>query len=257
MRLLGFTVLICSILTVGWHAHAYARDRSTFSWPGVGMARRAAGKGDGKTGEGDRALVIRFFKDHVIGKTLATPKTTFKWDDNNMEWEYEDQVIYNNLAETAEGFGFDVTSVSKQTLYELDKNGKRLQPGRDFSGTFVLRYEMCERASTKKLTGTARLLSSTIKAPSPEGTVTLATGMKFAGGKLIWNETLPGYADFSGLKGKYKPGSWDAKMTMSIVGGKLQIEGDQTNFDVDSDTLKRTPTKEKLPVFVTKEIDRK
>ena len=239
MRHLSFVLLAYSVLT--------------------GAAIRAADepKSNGKTIDSDRAQVTKFFKEHVIGKTLATPKTTFKWDDNKMEGDYEDQTIYNNFTETAEGFAFDVTSVSKQTLYDLDKEGKRLQPGRDFSGTFVGRYEICERASTKKLTGISRPLSTTIKAPSPEGTATLVTGMKVAGGKLTWNETLPGYEDDLGLKGQYKPGSWDMKMSMSIIEGKLQIEGDQTNFDVDSDTLKRTPRKEKLPIFVTKEIDRK
>jgi hypothetical protein len=237
MRHLSFALLACAVLT----AAAIRADEP---------------KGDGKTNPSDRAQVTKFFKEHVIGKTLATPKTKFKWDDNKMEGDYEDQVIYNNFTETAEGFGFDVTSVSKQTLYDIDKEGKRVQPGRDFSGTFVVRYEICERASTKKLTGISRPLSSTIKAPSPEGTATLVTGMKVDGGKLTWNETLPGYADFPGIKGKYKPGSWDVKMTISIVGGKLQIEGDQTNFALDPDTLKRTPAKEKLPIFVTKEIDR-
>jgi hypothetical protein len=158
MRQLSFALLACSVLT--------------------GAAIRAAdeSKGDGKTNDSDRAQVTRFFKEHVIGKTLATPKTKFKWDDNKMEGDYEDQVIYNNFTETAKGFGFDVTSVSKQTLYDLDKEGKRLQPGRDFSGTFVVRYEICERASTKKLTGISRPLCTTTKAPSPEGTATLVTG---------------------------------------------------------------------------------
>jgi hypothetical protein len=214
-------------------------------------------KSDGKSDLTDRAPVVKFFKEKVIGRTLATPKTTFKWDENKMEGEYEDQVIYNNFIETAEGFGFDVTSVSKQTLYDLDKEGKRLQPGRDFSGTFLSRYEICERTSTKKLTGISRPLSTTIKAPSPEGTITLVTGMKVADGKLTWSETLPGYADFPETKGKYKPGTWSVKISMSMVQGKLHIEGDQTNFDVNPDTLQRTPAKEKLPIFVTKEIERK
>ena len=142
-------------------------------------------------------------------------------------------------------------------LYDLDKQGQRLQPGRDFSGTFIVRYEICERTSTKQLTGISRPIAMTIKAPSPEGTVTLVTGLKVADGKLTWNETLPGYADFAGAKRKYKPGSWSVNMSMSLVGGKLHIEADQTNYDVDPLTLQRTRAKEKLPVLVTKEVDRK
>ena len=214
-------------------------------------------KGEGTIDGTDRAQVIKFFKQNVIGRTLATPKTTYKWDDNKMEGDYQDQVIYNSFTETAEGFAFDVTSVSKQTLYDLDKQGQRLQPGRDFSGTFVLRYEIGERKSTQQLTGIARPIAMTIKAPSPEGTVSLVTGMKVADGKLTWNETLPGYGDSPGTKGKYKPGSWSVKVSMCLVEGKLHIEADQTNYDVDPVTLQRTPAKEKLPIFVTKEINRK
>jgi hypothetical protein len=214
-------------------------------------------KGESNSDGTDRTQVMKFLKEHVLGRTLATPKTTYQGDDNKVEGDYEDQVIYNNFAETAEGFAFDVTSVSKQTLYDLDPQGKRLSPGRDFSGTFVLRYEICERASTKQLTGIARPIAMTIKAPSPEGTVSLVTGMKVVNGKLTWNETLPGYADIASAKGKYKPGSWSVKVTMSLVGGKLRIEGEQTNYDVDPVTLQRTPTKEKLPLFVTQEVDRK
>lgn len=214
-------------------------------------------KGDGKFDGSERAQVMKFLKENVLGRTLATPKTTYKWDDNKMEGDYQDQVMYNNFTETTEGFAFDVTSVNKSTVYDLDRQGQRVQPGRDFSGTFVLRYEICERTSTKQLTGIARPIAMTIKAPSPEGTVTLVTGMKVADGKLTWNETLPGYADFAAAKGQYKPGTWSANMSISLVDGKVRIEADQTNFDVDPVTLQRTPAKEKLPILVTKEIDRK
>lgn len=217
----------------------------------------ARGADDKKAEASDRAQVKKFLKAHVIGKMVATPKTTFKLDDNKVEGDYEDQTTFNNFTETAEGFSFDVVTISKETRHDLDKEGKRVPPGRDFSGTSVTRYELCERASTKKLTGTARTLSMTMKFPSQEGTAILVTGVKVADGKLSWNETLPGYADFTAAKGKYKPGTFDGKYTFSVVDGKLRTEYDMTRFDVDPDTLKRTPEKNKLPLFVAKEIDQK
>jgi hypothetical protein len=42
-------------------------------------------KSDGTSVGSDRAQVIKFFKENVIGRTLATLKTTYKWDDNKME----------------------------------------------------------------------------------------------------------------------------------------------------------------------------
>ena len=202
----------------------------------------------------NRARVTKFLDDHVIGKTVGSPKTTSKRDEGRMEADYEDQTTFNNFASTAQGMRFDVTTVSKETRYELSKDGKRLLPGRDLSGTEVYRYELCERASTKQLTGTARLLSMTTKVPSREGAVLLVTGVKVEGGKLSWNETLPGYLDLVTTKGKYKPGSWDSTSTFSLAGGKLRVEYDVTNFDVNPDTLKRTPTKDKFPTFSAKEI---
>jgi len=113
----------------------------------------------------DRTQVTKFLKDYVLNKTVATLKTTYKLDENKMESDYEDQTMFNNFTETAQGFSFDMTIVSKDTRYDLDKDGKRVQPGRDLSGTEVYRYEIVERVSTKKLTGAASLLSMTTKAP--------------------------------------------------------------------------------------------
>jgi len=205
----------------------------------------------------ERAQVTKFLKKHVIGKTAATKKMTIKTDNNQMETDHEDLTTFNNFTETAEGFSFDITTLSKETRYELDKKGKRLPPGRDLSGTEVYRFELCERASTKRLTGSARLLSKTIKSPSREGNVILVTGMTVADAKLSWNETLPGYWDFIASKGKYKPGSWDGKYRFSLVGGKLRTEYEQTNFAVDPETLRRTRTRENPLLFVSEEIDQK
>ena len=41
-----------------------------------------------------------------------------------------------------------MTSVSKETVYELDKDGKRILPGRDISGVSVIRFEFGQRASS-------------------------------------------------------------------------------------------------------------
>ena len=239
MRHLSITLLACVALS---GAAALAGDQ-----------KKRAGKSDAS----DRAQVMKFLKEHVIGKTVATPKRTDKWDDKKMEVVYEDQTTFNNFTETAKGFSFDMTTVGKATIYDLDKDGKRVLPGRDFSGVVVARYELCERASTKKLTGIARTLSMTVKVPSQEGTVSLVTGVRLADGKLSWQETGPGYLDMLAAKGKYKPGTFDARIMFALVGGKLQTESDLTSFDVDPDTLKRTPTKDKLPPFVSKEIDQR
>jgi dipeptidyl aminopeptidase/acylaminoacyl peptidase len=212
---------------------------------------------DTKAEAGDRAQVVAFLKKHVIGKTVATPKTTSKLDGGRMESDYEDQTTFNNFAETAAGFSFDVVGVSKETRHDLDRDGKRVGPARDLSGTSVTRYEFCERSSTRKLTGYARTVSMTTKYSSQEGIVYLVTEVKVADGKLSWDETIPGYADLTAAGGKYKPGSIDGKNIFSTVDGKLRVEYDMTRYDVDPDTLKRTPEKNKLPPFVAREVEQK
>ena len=210
---------------------------------------------DEKAQASDRVEVTKFLKDHVLGKTVAFPKTTIKLDDNSMESESVEQNTFNNFTESGQGFSFDLTLVNKETRFDLDKDGKRVQPGRNLSGTEVYRYEIVERVSTKKLTGTVRILSMTTKAPSREGVAILVTGMQVSEGKLVWNETLPGYLDLIAAGGKYKPGSWDGKCTFSLIKRKLQFDSDITAFDVDPDTLHRTPRKERLPHFIATEVE--
>ena len=209
-----------------------------------------------KSETSDRALVTNFLKENVIGKTVASPKETTKMDEGRMESDAEDQTTFNNFTGSAQGFGFDMTVANKETRYEMGKDGKRILPGRDLSGIEVYRYEIIERVSTKKLTGSVRFLSMTTKVPSRAGASILVTGVKVADGKLTWNETLPGYLDLISSGGKYKPGSWDGKYTFSLEGGKLRFRAEYMNFDVDPDTLKRTPTKDKLPPFVSKEVEK-
>jgi hypothetical protein len=222
------------------------------------MSATAATAADPATDDtSDRVQVTKFLKEHVIGKTVHTPTVTTKQDEGRMESDYADQTTFSNLMESAQGFSFEVTIVSKETRFDLHNDGKRVLPGRDLSGTEVYRYEVVERVSTKKLTGTVVLVSMTTKAPSRAGAALLVTGMKVTDGKLKWKETLPGYLDLVAAKGKYKPASWDSSNTFSLVDGKLRCEYDITNFNVDPDTLQRTPMKEKLPLYVATESDLK
>jgi hypothetical protein len=118
---------------------------------GTGLVVGGEKKVDAQTKASDRAQVTRFLREHVIGKAVATAKVTVKRDNDKFEGEYQDQTTFHDLTETAQGFTFVVTTVSKATGYDLDKDGKRVGSGRDYSGTTVYRYELCERASTKQL----------------------------------------------------------------------------------------------------------
>ncbi len=202
------------------------------------------------------ALVKAFLKKHVIGKTIKTPRTAFKRA-GNIEDEFEDQEDFHNLVETRHGFRFDITIVAKQTIYDLDADHKRVLPGRDLSETTVYRCEFGERTSTHRLTGTARVASTTRKDARFTGVMMLITSVKIADGQLQWQQSVPGYMDFMVNGGKYKPGSFDDIYTLSIVNGKLQAEDNFTEFDVNPDTLKRTRSKNQPPRLTAYETERK
>ena len=202
------------------------------------------------------AKVVKFLKANVIGRTLASPKSTFKMDNGKMEGEAEDLTTYTNFSETEAGFSFDIISVSKEARYDLDKDGKRVGTARQIGGTTVDHVEFGERTSTKKLTGTSRTLTATTKHQKQEGTINLITGVRVADDKVMWAEMQPGYGDYTAAGGKLKPGSYDATITLSVVGGKLRSRVDFTRFDVDPETLKRTPEKDKVPPFVSEEVEK-
>ncbi len=204
----------------------------------------------------ERAQVIKFLKEHVIGKTLATAPVTFKIDDGKIEVTGEDHTSFSNFAETPEGYLFDVISVSKVTSFDLDTSGKRVSPGRDWSGVTVYRYEIAERRSTKRLIGLARVISTTIKDVDITGNFA-AVQMTIQDGQLVFKESGVLYSDFLAAGGKFKPGTWEGTSRYSLDGGKLQCQADSVGFDIDPETLKRTPSKDKMPTFISKEIERK
>jgi hypothetical protein len=208
----------------------------------------------GETGAGDRAAVIEFLKESVIGRTVATPRMTWNRYGNKTEADIEEQSVIDNLAETARGFRFDLTFVTKGTFYDLDAEGRRILPGRPWSGTSVARYEIGERASTGRLTGFSYTLSTTNKQRRPDGTCWLVTAMRVVDGKLILEETLATYGDSPGPGGTYRPISADSKVVFSIVGGRLHEESDALTFDVDPDTLKRSPGRDKPLKVVWDEV---
>jgi hypothetical protein len=202
----------------------------------------------------DRAQVVKFLRNHVIGKTVVAAPVKTITDQGRTEGAYEDQTFYSNLVERADGFSFDLTVIFWGTLYELDKAGKRAREEGSLNAVRVYRYEMTERKSTGELVGFARFVSSTNTQPDPfAGTVFLAR-MWLEGDALIVHETQAGYADVAVAGGISKPIASDGNYRYAIEDGKLVVHLQQATFDVDPETHTRTPTKDKFPIQVSREI---
>ncbi len=201
-----------------------------------------------------RTQVIEFLRKHVIDKALSSPPSTFLIDGGKVEVNSEEQATYTGLIETPEGFIFDLTSVSKATLYDMGADGKRASPGRDWGGVRVYRFEVKELRSTKALAGFCRLVSTTAKGKDPTGNFT-SVRLSISDGRLQLIESTVDYVDFISTKGSFKPGGLDTTSRFSLSAGKLRLEQELALFDVDPMTLKRTPAKDKLPIEVLTESD--
>jgi hypothetical protein len=219
----------------------------------VAAAGQEAGRQGQPGGPSERARVVKFLKDHVIGKTLVTPESVFKYDSDKVEGVYSGMDSFTNLVETRDGFKFDVLTVSKLTNYDLDKKGKRVLPGRDEGGIYMVRYELSERRSTGKLVGTSRVVSSTHRDFTAGYTAAVLMGLR--DGVLESRESSILYEDFFAAGGKLRPGASEAVVRFSSVGGKLRQQGEQLQYDVDVRTLKRTRTADPPMRWVSKQAD--
>ena len=206
------------------------------------------------TAKSQRSEVISFLRNHVLGKTLLSPSSTFRIDGGKVEVVSEEQMAISGLVESPEGFAFEVTSVSKAMTYDIDKAGQRTMPGHDYSGVRVYRYEVKEMRCTKALAGFTRLLSATGKDKDPIGQFS-SIRVSMDDDKLLIKESTVDYVDFIATKGLFKPGALDLFSHFSLDKGKLRLEQSMDLFDVDPVTLKRSPAKDKLPTDVFKETD--
>jgi hypothetical protein len=203
----------------------------------------------------ERASAIKFLKDHVIGKVvLSAPVTTFT-DLGRIKGVYRDQTFFSNLTETADSFRLDLTVLAKGTRYQKDSTGEMADPEGSLNAIRVYRYEMTERKSSGRLVGFARYVSSTNTAPDPfVGTVFLVE-MWLEDGTLVVQETQVGYADFVAVDGTFTPVASDGKYRYAVEGDKLVVQYEQATFGVDPETLRRTPTTDKFPTQVSKEVN--
>jgi hypothetical protein len=200
-----------------------------------------------------RTEVIEFLRRHVIGKAVVAPAVTTRLDRDQITAAYEEDAVFSNLKETANGFSFDLTTLARGTRYVQGKDGKLLAEG-TLNAVRVIRYEITERRSSGRLVGFARFVASTNTQPDPfSGTVFLVQ-LTLERDVLSVAETMVGYADAVSADGTLKPVAWDGKYRYALEDGTLVVRYDQSTFDVDPATLGRTPTKETFATQVSREI---
>jgi hypothetical protein len=63
------------------------------------------------------------------------------------------------------------------------------------------------------------------------------------------------YEDFFEAQGKWKPGASEVKVRFVLEGGKLRVDAENLQFDVDPKTLKKTRTADPPMKWTSKQLD--
>ena len=196
----------------------------------------------GSAAASEKEDVIAFLKQNVMGRKVEH-RSTDKLANNTLETDFIRQTIHTNLQETSQGFSFDVLYVVKQTIWDLDKEGKRQGQGRHEDRVLASRYEFKTRKSTGRLLGCMRGLTNSFI--DPIGDVNFAQ-IELKNDRLIITESTVGYGDYFGKGGKYDPASSDIQTVMELKEGKLYRRQTVTSFNIDPETLQRTSQRDEI-----------
>lgn len=197
--------------------------------------------------------IIRFFEKHIIGKTLNTDEVIYKQNDDTLEGVYSDKMIFSDLMTTTNGFGFHMTTITHETLYQLDVNDIRTEIIKDFTGTSVFRYELALRKSTSQITGYMRCISTTVKDQMMEAVVYGVFDVKLKGNELTWKECQLLYRDTPVGEGKYKPVAFDSNIRFYQENNKTIFEYIPIYWDMNPETMEKVLSEDNYPLFISRE----
>jgi hypothetical protein len=210
-----------------------------------------SGFADGSGNESEQARVVRFLREHVIGKTVGV-KETAKIANGKVETEFSSRRTFANLVETRDGFIFDVIWNIEQMNYDLDDDGRRIQPGHKKDRIGVGRYEAKHTQSAKRLIGFHRIVVNSYTDPTGFAE---AIRVKLEGNSLIIDSSTINYTDFYAAGGRYRPCASESREEISLRDGKIEFKYTSEPYHVDPETLKRTRTGEPPEVTVYKQVD--
>ena len=197
--------------------------------------------------------IIQFIRQNIIGKTLFTDEVVYKLENGTLEGVYSDKMMFSDWVQTENGFKFNMTTVTRELVYNLDGKGMRTTIAKDYTGTSVFRYELALRKSTNQLTGYMRCISTTVQHQTMEAVVCGISGVTFDGKELKWQEKQLLYRDNPVEADKYKPVTFDSKVRFYLDNGKAVFEYLPTLWDVDPDTLERSLSKDDYPPYISRE----
>jgi len=198
--------------------------------------------------------VAEFIEQNLIGRSLTSSPISALINDGRTEVTYADQTFFSDFVRREQGFDFDLTVITLGRRFGLH-DGQRTELAGNMDAVRVYRYRMTERVSTGRLLGFARHISSTNTESDPVAGTCFMIQMRVEDGTLLVDERQIGYGDFLVPGGGRKPQALDSTYRYSLdAQGVLQVRFDQTTFDVDPDTFERTPSGDKFPTQVSREM---
>lgn len=195
--------------------------------------------------------ILDFLRNNVDGKTLYTDELTYQLDDGRLIGRYSDQMSFCNLRYSNSRFSMDLFAVSSEMIKERSTD-KMIK---DLTSSSMFTYNLSKRQSTGKVTGTMFFVSSSIlSGPVPaESTASGIYNVVLNNNELSWTEDQMLYRDQPGTDGKMRAITFKAQCRFYVEEGSLNYEHKVECFNVDPDTMERTPSDAKYPVYTSKE----
>ncbi len=197
--------------------------------------------------------IIKFIEKHVLGRTLFTDEVIYKLDNGSLEGIYKDELEFSDLVNTENGFKFNLTTKTKELVYNLDNVGNKLSIAKNYTGSSIFSYEFAHRKSSNKITGYMRCVSTTVKNPTMEAVVNGIFDVIIDNNELKWQEQQLLYRDNPIGDDLYKAVAFHSKNRLYLENGKLVFEFLPVLWDVDPDSLELVLAKDDYPPYISKE----
>ena len=197
--------------------------------------------------------IIGFLQKNVLKKQINTDERIYFLEKNRMKGVYSDRMYFSDLVFSENRFRFNMTTVTNEQLYHIDRDGNLLDLGKDYTGTSVFCYEIARRRSTSSLTGYMHCLSSSVTGHTMEAVVYGVYQVRLENNELKWKEQQLLYRDMTTGDGHYRPVAFDSDVRFYLENGKTCFEYIPRYYDVDPETLSRTLSRDQYPCFVSGE----
>lgn len=195
--------------------------------------------------------IIDFLETHVNGKTLYTKELLYALEGGALQGMYSDQISFSNLKYSLSGFQLDMFIVSNEKIWQLGENQSRESLRKDFSSVSLFRYELARRQSTGGITGSFRFISSSGTNIPAEAIVSGIYDVKLEAGVLSLREDQALYRDQPIQDGGFKAVAFQSEHRFFMEEDKLHYEYDGKSYDVDAVTMRRLPSADSFPAFVS------